>query len=187
MTETEWLAATDPTPMLRFLAGKTSDRKLRLFACSCCLRLPKYKHEAIDRMIPTVGDFADGIVRLPKMNKLRSIKLFRFLTGEPCQTMERVKKLLLSGKSSLLSSAEELSAIVGRLGGAAVPSLITELFGNPFRPVPVDPNWLTSTVVAARRWHLRGACLRPNADSRRRTSGRWLRQRRSSRPLPPTG
>jgi hypothetical protein len=99
-------------------------------------------------MIPTVGDFADGIVRLPKMNKLRSIKLFRFLTGEPCQTMERVKKLLLSGKSSLLSSAEELSAIVGRLEGAAVPPLITELFGNPFRPVPVDPNWLTSTVVA---------------------------------------
>jgi hypothetical protein len=31
MTEAEWLAATDPTPMLKALwaSGKTSDRKLR--------------------------------------------------------------------------------------------------------------------------------------------------------------
>jgi biotin carboxyl carrier protein len=32
MTETEWLAATEPTPMLEFREDKASDRKLRLFA-----------------------------------------------------------------------------------------------------------------------------------------------------------
>ncbi len=36
MTEAEWLAATDTTPMLEFVRGKATDRKLRLFAVACC-------------------------------------------------------------------------------------------------------------------------------------------------------
>src|SRR4051812_26414298 len=36
MTEAEWLVATDPAPMLEFLCGKVSDRKLRLFCLLCC-------------------------------------------------------------------------------------------------------------------------------------------------------
>jgi hypothetical protein len=39
MTEAEWLAATDPILMLNSLSGTVSERKLRLFACSCCRRV----------------------------------------------------------------------------------------------------------------------------------------------------
>ena len=38
MTEAEWLACTDPTPMLLFLHGRASDRKLRLFIANCKMR-----------------------------------------------------------------------------------------------------------------------------------------------------
>jgi hypothetical protein len=36
MTEVGWFACHDPEPMLQFLRGKVSERKLRLFACGCC-------------------------------------------------------------------------------------------------------------------------------------------------------
>src|SRR5262249_29653761 len=42
MTEKEWLACTDPNPMLAFLRLKTSERKLRLFVCACTRRVWLY-------------------------------------------------------------------------------------------------------------------------------------------------
>jgi hypothetical protein len=39
MTEAEWLACEDPAPMLNFLGGDTSHRKLRLFMAACCRRV----------------------------------------------------------------------------------------------------------------------------------------------------
>jgi hypothetical protein len=39
MTEAEWLACCDPELMVQFVSGRTSERKLWLFATACCRRI----------------------------------------------------------------------------------------------------------------------------------------------------
>jgi hypothetical protein len=63
MTEEEWLKCTDPQAILRFLRGKTSDRKLRLFAVACHKRvwhLLSDKHDC-RKTIEFAERLADGL------------------------------------------------------------------------------------------------------------------------------
>jgi hypothetical protein len=61
--ETQWFACTDPRPMLAFLSSKVRDRKLRLFACACCLRTEQFLNDEQTRVaIDVVEQFWDGKV-----------------------------------------------------------------------------------------------------------------------------
>lgn len=62
MTESEWLTCANPGPMLEFLWGKASDRKLRLFACACHQRIWHLlsDKEVCRKTIEFAERFADG-------------------------------------------------------------------------------------------------------------------------------
>ena len=62
MTEADWLADNDPRPMLEFLSGKASERKLRLFACACARRVWRLLDDERSRQAITVAErYADGL------------------------------------------------------------------------------------------------------------------------------
>jgi hypothetical protein len=85
MTHREWLTCTNPKPMLRFLLGteaprvtdidsfpncKGSNRKLRLFACSCYHRLAPLLPEPLARSAVQLAErLADGLAAADELGQ----------------------------------------------------------------------------------------------------------------------
>jgi hypothetical protein len=62
MTEDVWLACTNLESLLRFLRGRTSDRKLRLFAAACCRRIwHLFKDVGSRNAVEVFENFAEGL------------------------------------------------------------------------------------------------------------------------------
>jgi hypothetical protein len=56
VTEAEWLAATEPRPMLDHLKSQASIRKLRLFEVACCRRIWQFITNAQCRAVVEITD-----------------------------------------------------------------------------------------------------------------------------------
>jgi hypothetical protein len=69
MTEAEWLACTDPRPMLEFKWGKVSDRKLRLLACACQRRNLRRRDADFLHAIDAAEAYADGEITAQQLDK----------------------------------------------------------------------------------------------------------------------
>jgi hypothetical protein len=70
VTEDDWLASRAPEPMLTFLHGKTSARKLRLFACACVRRVwHLLKAEPSRHLVEVAEGFADGLVSVAELDQ----------------------------------------------------------------------------------------------------------------------
>jgi hypothetical protein len=126
MTEAEWHTGINSKPMLEFLRGKTSDRKLRLFSCIEFMRSSRPTVQAIIEIIERVAD--DGI--------------------------ENVESCSFFIPPSAWQAAWEAYggfAIGQRKRKSRIVGFIRCIFGNPFRPITVNPSWLTSTVLAVAR------------------------------------
>src|SRR5262245_46753891 len=64
VTEAEWLGCTEPGPMREDLRGKISDRKLRLFDCTCCRRLwHRMTDDRTRAAVEAAERYADGAAR----------------------------------------------------------------------------------------------------------------------------
>jgi hypothetical protein len=158
MTEAEWLACTDPRKMLEFLRNKASDRQLRLFACAYCRAIRGSQHMLPGTAVAVAERYADGLASHEDLASQRRGVPF------PNEYSEWVVgPSAYDGASegvNYLTSAVALMKIdSGALRHFPIPAdtfvkrsvlLLRDIFGDPFRPVSLDPAvlaWHDAPVV----------------------------------------
>jgi len=125
--------------MLDLLLPTASERKLRLFACHC-FRLIWDLLRTPGRVAVEVGELlADGLADAASVEQARAsaVGVSQVTLLAVCERPSRMIRSVMSHEFSMWHE---------RCG--PYPIVFREFFGNPFRPVIVDPSWLTSTVHA---------------------------------------
>jgi len=73
MTDAEWMACTDPEPMLKFYWRKGSKRKLRLFAVACSRAVLDWLIDNRSlKAVEIAESFADGQVTKRELRRAES-------------------------------------------------------------------------------------------------------------------
>lgn len=166
--EREWLAETDPNPMLSCFHGKVSDRKLRLFIANYCRRIwHLFQDERCRKAIEVAERFADGQVSDEELLQVY-VEMWTIQSHSLCPAREAT--VADSCRRAVRSSGRITPRIVGiaaeRLARAVAEGTgesergaweaerrvqvdtLRDIFGNPFRPVVFDPRWTTPTVTS---------------------------------------
>jgi hypothetical protein len=166
MTEAEWLAATDPVPMLRFFEGKGSERQLRLFAVACCQHVwPLLDHPPCLPAVDVAARYADGEAARDELAAARRTvdeafsikdsylqsKIALAVCGEPLWVIPAI-----SGIEQLLTRqyAAHRKSQRAKMGPVPTPrytALFRDIFGNLFRPVTFSNEWRTDTAILLAR------------------------------------
>jgi hypothetical protein len=167
MKERLWLSSGEPQGLLNLIEGKVSDRKLRLFACACCLRNWIFTEPACEEVVATAARFADGWATGEELNEAR-LRAADLIGDDPfvahafgleavaavamMPAVEAARATLRAAMTSVrqnISYADipgfdahqaETEAVRGELWDQC--ELLRHIIGNPFRPVAIDPAWL---------------------------------------------
>jgi hypothetical protein len=136
MTEAEWLDCTDPQRMLAFLQRTSSMRKTHVLFAAC---LNRARHLPPQEGTPGPGEVGE-----------------RYLEEEWDADALGPAILALADDSARFYLYEAVYGTLRELGAgnperAAHVALLRDIFGNPFRPVTLDPAWQTPQVVALAR------------------------------------
>src|SRR4051812_14626887 len=130
MTEDEWLASTDPLPMLQHLGERASLRKLRLYACAWGYSVwDRLTDERSRQAILTAERFADGQARR------RAAGLARDLASPELEPWMARRIGVGENAATMLTLANYLR----------------DLFGIPSSVVTVEPAWLAWQGGTVRR------------------------------------
>lgn len=159
MTESEWLDCTDPTPMLRFLEGKATARKLRLYACACCRRIwHHFTDEECRNGVEIAERFADGnatdVELVEAHYAARRVPTFTCGLGFPgpydhaVWSVQGATKVMNVENISDVASAAIVADHDWDTAEKEQVIILRDIFVTHFRPVAIEPAWLIPTVLA---------------------------------------
>jgi hypothetical protein len=157
MTEDQWLDCAEPDPLLDWVRGLKllNARKSRLFACGCFrLVWDRITHADVRATVGVAEERADRRVSQPELDR------HRYPMTHPSDDVANwlavaAQSLAVANLNpsyvawSVRAAVENGRYHAARTGVDCHPQadLIRDIFGNPFRPVTLDPSRLTSTVV----------------------------------------
>jgi hypothetical protein len=176
-SEAEWAASRSTHSMfwtLRNTAGggwrrKPSERKLRLYGCACCRAVWDQLTDPRSRAAVEGSEaYADGqasradliqagrraaaaatAAHRASLRERSAAAQNRYRAANAASAVAGVQKPEQAGGDAALARAETDGTGVWDTEAqyARQCDLLRDLFGNPFRPVPVEPAWLTPGVI----------------------------------------
>jgi hypothetical protein len=160
MTESEWLACTDPQKMLEFLRDKARlDPRLRRLAVECCRRI---RHLITDEVFLAAADAGEAFADDPQNSK-STIKVMAqaALRGRQHQRQSAASAdphhrwvgdaaIATCAPTDWLAAFNAMRAVAHAASRADADccdpveleyqvALLRCIFGNPFRPAALDP------------------------------------------------
>jgi len=159
MTEYEWHHYNIPEKQLKFVFDRLNptQRKLRLFVCGLCwhtqyppapLERDRYlRNDERNRTGIEVGErYADGAA-----DEEERERAFAILDAAERQFWEESdggdRNFAWAARACVAPKITGVEAEPGLQTDITPSSILKDIFGNPFRPVALDPSWLTPTVV----------------------------------------
>jgi hypothetical protein len=154
VTEAEWMACQDTSRMLKSIGGRASERKLRLFGVACCRRVGLLLADERSRQAVEAAErYTEGAAtRGELLAAWEAAVLARGTRWEgACPQKEDVPANAAAwcayvsnrGHASAGFAADGVCRFLRRRDALFHADCLRCIFGNPFRPLTLDPIWLT--------------------------------------------